>query len=95
MPIGNTSPTQVSYGHAQVDGKQGASVMIWMNLKPVVLQGNVSYALNIATGKPRTDIVPMMFEEVAEATANGEGEGEPRLHNYVLICIMCELCFNL
>jgi hypothetical protein len=52
--------------------------MIWINLKPVVPQDNVFYATNLATW---TDIVPPTAEEVAEATADGEeeGEGEPRL----------------
>jgi hypothetical protein len=91
LAIGNTSPPQNIFGQAQEDGEQSASVMIWTNLKPVVLQGNVMYAVNMATGKPPTVIVQQPFKEVAEATADeeGEAEGEPRLlrcGNYVLIC---------
>jgi hypothetical protein len=54
--------------------------MIWMNLKPEALLGNVFYAINLAIG---TLIVPLLglaeLLRVDEATADEEREEETRL----------------
>ena len=81
-PRGGTYHTQFCCEPKQVDVTEGASEMIWMNLKLEVLLGNVCYAMNLATGLtvvPRS--VQAVQEDMAESAeqeeeGGGEEEGE-------------------
>jgi hypothetical protein len=44
--------------------------MVWTNLKPVVVLGNVYYVVNLTID--RDNIVLILVDKVAEATANKE-----------------------
>ena len=81
-PRGGTYHTQFCCEPTQVDVREGASEMIWTNLKLEVLLGNVCYARNSAT---RLTIVSLSAQAVLEDMAElaeqedhlgGEEEGE-------------------
>jgi hypothetical protein len=66
--------------------------MTWMNLKPEALPGNVFYATSLATGTLTvTLLVPAELLHVVEATADEEGEEEPRLvlEYVIFVLVLC------